>query len=272
MRVAVITGASDGIGAEFARQWAAKERSAAALVLSARSQDKLEQVAHECRAYGAQVLVQTADVAQQERCIALIEAAISQFGRIDILVNNAGMSAHALLEEVDDLSWYESLMRVNFWGSVWCTHAALPHLKATQGRIVGVSSLVGLIGVPGRTAYAATKSAMNGFFESLRVELIAHGVSVTLAYPGVVNTEIRRRGFNAQGHAAGASSLDEGGAMSVVTCAKLIVDGMEQRQRDVVMTWQGKLGRWLKLITPGLVDRRALAALSADARIKAQAP
>jgi len=164
------------------------------------------------------------------------------------------------------MGWYEDLMRINLWGSAWCTHAALPHLKASQGLIVAVSSLAGLVGVPGRTAYSATKFAMTGFFESLRVELAPHGVGVTIAYPGVVATEIRRRGYNAAGQAAGKSGLDEGGAMSIETCSRLIVDGMARRQRDVVMSFKGKLGRWMKLLAPTLVDRMALAALQKDER------
>jgi len=153
-------------------------------------------------------------------------------------------------------------MRINHWGSVWCTHAALPHLKKTQGRLVAVASLAGLVGVPGRTAYSATKFAMTGFFEALRVELQNSGVSVTIAYPGVVATEIRYRGFNAAGQAAGKSGLDESGAMSVEECARLIVQGTEARQRDIVMSAKGKLGRWLKLIAPGMVDKMALKALN----------
>ena len=261
MRGIVITGASDGIGAEMARQWAARGRTDVALVLAARSVDKLEAVAANCRASGAQVLVQRCDVGVQTECVALIDAAVRAFGRIDTLVNNAGMSAHANFEDVTDLSWYETLMRINHWGSVWCTHAALPHLKASRGRIVAVASLAGLIGVPGRTAYSGTKFAMTGFFESLRVELATSGVSVTIAYPGVVATEIRYRGFNAQGERAGRSGLDERGAMSVEECARLIVDGTERRQRDIVMSAKGKLGRWLKLIAPRVVDRMALKAL-----------
>src|SRR3569832_327306 len=128
-----------------------------------------------------------------------------------------------------DLHWYEDLMRANCWGSGWCTHAALPHLKESRGNIVAVSSLAGLIGVPGRTAYSATKFAMNGFFEALRTELKPAGVGVTLAYPGVVATQIRYRGYNARGEAAGASGLKEEGAMSVEECARLIVDGMNAR-------------------------------------------
>lgn len=266
MQVIVITGASEGIGAEMARQWASRGKAGNALVLAARNVDKLEAVATECRSFGSQVLVQRCDVGVQAECVALVNAAVAAFGRIDTLVNNAGMSAQALFSDVTDLGWYETLMRINHWGSVWCTHAALPQLKATQGRIVGVSSLAGLVGVPGRTAYCGTKFAMTGFFEALRVELASAGVSVTLAYPGVVATEIRYRGFNASGEAAGQSGLDESGAMSVETCARLIIDGTEARERDIVMTAKGRLGRWLKLLAPGVVDKLALKALNQHAR------
>jgi len=266
MVVIVITGASEGIGAEMARQWAARGQAGAALVLAARNVEKLEAVAAECRKFGSQVLVQACDVGVQGDCVALVNATIAAFGRLDTLVNNAGMSAQALFSEVTDLGWYETLMRINHWGSVWCTHAALPHLVAARGRIVGVSSLAGLVGVPGRTAYCGTKFAMTGFFEALRVELAPAGVSVTLAYPGVVATEIRYRGFNAKGEAAGKSGLDERGAMRVETCAQLVIDGTEARERDIVMTTQGKLGRWLKLLAPGVVDKLALKALNHHAR------
>ncbi len=265
MNVIVITGASDGIGAEMARQWAARGKQDVALVLAARSVDKLEAVAQACRAHGTRVLVQRCDVGVQSDCSALIDAAVKTFGRLDTLVNNAGMSAHANFDEVSDLSWYETLMRINHWGSVWCTHAALPHLKASRGRIVAVASLAGLVGVPGRTAYSGTKFAMIGFFEALRIELMNSGVSVTIAYPGVVATEIRYRGFNAEGQAAGKSGLDERGAMSVEECSRLIIDGTEARRRDIVMSAKGKLGRWMKLIAPRMVDRMALKALKQHA-------
>ncbi|MCH8178387.1 MAG: SDR family oxidoreductase [Proteobacteria bacterium] len=266
MNVVVITGASDGIGAELARQLAQEQGSKLTLVLAARSADKLEAVAQQCRQLGARVKVRPTDVGKEADCRGLIADTVQNFGQLDTLVNNAGMSAHALLEDVTDLGWYEQLMRINLWGSVWCTHAALPHLKASRGRIVAVSSLAGLVGVPGRTAYSATKFAMNGFFEALRVELQPHGVSVTLAYPGVVATEIRYRGFNAQGQAAGKSGLDESGAMTVAECARLIREGMARRERDIVMSFKGKLSRWMKLLAPGLVDRLALKALNKDVR------
>lgn len=261
-RVVVITGASDGIGAEMARQLAAKEQGGVALVLAARKAAQLDAVAAECAAHGAQVLAVPTDVSVRIQCRRLVITAAERFGRIDVLVNNAGRSAHALFEEVEDLDWYEDLMRVNLWGAIWCTQAALPHLKAARGSIVAVSSLAGLIGVPGRTAYSATKFAMTGFFESLRAELKGAGVSVTTAYPGVVATRIRYRGYNAQGGEAGVSGLKEEGAMSVEECARLIVAGMNARQREVVMTAKGKLGRFLKLLAPGLVEKMALAALS----------
>ena len=266
MKVIIITGASDGIGAEIARQLARRHGAGVALVLAARNAAMLERVAAECTAAGAQALAVPTDVSVQAQCLALVAACVARFGRIDALVNNAGRSAHALLEEVTDLGWYEELMRINLWGSVWCTHAALPYLKQSRGSIVAVSSLAGLVGVPGRTAYSATKFAMGGFFEALRAEVKAAGVSVTVAYPGVVATQIRHRGFNAAGGALGNSSLKEDKAMPVEECAALIVAGMEQRRREVVMSAKGKLGRWLKLVAPGVVERIALAALKDDVR------
>lgn len=268
MKTIVITGASDGIGAEMARQLAHQHRSDLALVLAARNEDSLKEVAAQCTPQGSQVLVVRTDVADPAQCRALIDASVNHFGRLDALVNNAGVSAQALFEDVKaaDLVWYENLMRVNLWGSVWCTHAALPHLKSTRGHLVAVSSLAGLVGVPGRTAYSATKFAMTGFFEALRAELKTSGVSVTTAFPGVVATNIRYRGLNAAGEAAGSSGLKEDKAMSVEECARLILDGMQRRQREVVMTSQGKIGRFIKLLAPGIVENMALAALKNEVR------
>ncbi|MFZ6654540.1 SDR family oxidoreductase [Undibacterium sp. TJN19] len=265
-KVVVITGSSDGIGAEMARQLARKYGTSLALVLAARNEDALKKVAAECKAFGAVSLVVKTDVSVESNCRHLIEAAVEQFGSIDVLINNAGKSAQALFEEVDSLGWYQELMRINFWGSIWCTHAALPYIKKSHGSIVAVSSLAGLIGVPGRTAYSASKFAMGGFFESLRAELSGSGVKVTLAYPGVVATQIRYHGYNAAGEAAGSSGLKEDGAMSVEKCAALIISGFERGDREVVMTFKGKLARWLKLIMPGLVEKMAMAALKKEVR------
>jgi short-subunit dehydrogenase len=266
MKIIVITGASEGIGAEIALQWAAMHRAQVALVLAARKMDALQSLAKQCEALGAQTLCVRTDVGVREDCTSLIAKTIEKFGRIDALINNAGISAQALLEEVpaDKLGWYEDVMRVNLWGSVWCTHAALPALIAAKGSIVAVSSLAGIVGVPGRTAYSASKFAQTGFFEALRAEMKTHGVSVTNAYPGVVLTQIRQHGLNAQGEALGSSGLKEDGAMTVQECARLIIKGMNRREREVVMTRNGKLGRWLKLIAPALVEKMALNAVKTE--------
>ena len=268
MKIIVITGASDGIGAEIARQLASRYGAQVAIVLAARDKTRLTEVASQCAALGAQTLVQPTDVSSEPACRALITATVAAYGKVDALINNAGMSAQALLEEVkaEHLAWYEQLMRVNLWGSVWCTHAALPYLRQSRGSIVAVSSLAGLFGVPGRTAYSASKFAMTGFFEALRAELKTAGVSVTTAYPGVVATQIRHHGLNAAGQTAGSSGLREDNAMSVEECARLILQGMDNRQREVVMTAKGKLGRWLKLLAPARVEAIALAALKDEVK------
>lgn len=270
MKTIVITGASDGIGAELARQLAARHGAQLNLVLAARREEQLQAVAQACQASASQTLIVKTDVSVEADCRQLIAAAVARFGSIDALVNNAGISAQALFSDVEaaDLGWYEQLMRINFWGAVWCTHAALPFLKQSRGSIVAVSSLAGLIGVPGRTAYSASKFAMTGFFEALRAELKTAGVSVTTAYPGVVATQIRYHGFNAAGQAAGSSGLKEDNAMPVETCARLILQGMESRQREVVMTAQGKVARWLKLLAPAKVEALALAALKDEVKPK----
>jgi short-subunit dehydrogenase len=258
-KVIVITGASDGIGAELARQLSADKPK---LVLAARRRDALEAVARQCEEAGAQTLCVVTDVSIEADCRALIAATIARFGRIDALVNNAGVSMHANFDEITDTAVYENLMRINLMGSIWPTHAALPHLKASRGLVVAVASLAGLVGVPGRTTYCATKFAQTGFFEALRVELQPEGVDVCIVYPGVVATEIRRNGWNAKGETAGTSGLSEAGAMSVEQCAGLIVSAMRSRKREEVMSFKGKLGRWLKLIAPAKVDAMARAALA----------
>jgi short-subunit dehydrogenase len=255
----VITGASDGIGAELARQLAVHKPN---LVLAARRLEVLNSVAAQCTSAGAQVLALRCDVGVQADCNALIDAAAVQFGGVDMLVNNAGVSMHAKFSEIADTKVFEDLMRINLMGAVWLTHRALPHIRKSRGLIVGVSSLAGLVGVPERTTYCATKHAMTGFFDALRVELAPEGVDVTMIYPGVVATEIRRNGWNASGQKAGVSGLEERGAMTVQDCAAQIVQAMRTRKRKVVMTAKGKVGLWLNLIAPKIVDNIARAALA----------
>jgi short-subunit dehydrogenase len=155
----------------------------------------------------------------------------------------------------------EGVMRVNYLGAAYCTYYALPYLRESRGRIVAISSLAGLLGVPTRTGYSASKHAMTGFFDSLRIELAGSGISVTVIHPGFVATGIRESAAGAAGTPAGVSTVRERDAMSVEDCARRIVRAIERRERRVVMTARGKMGVWLRLIAPGLVDRIARRAI-----------
>jgi len=274
MEVTIITGASDGIGAEAARQITLRDGSKAALVLAARNVDKLQGLAAELDQSGCKVLVVPTDVTDRKACIALIEKTAAAFGQIDTLIVNAGMSAHANFAEIkpDDLQWMHDLMELNYWGSVWPIHAALPYLAKTKGRIAAVSSVAGLIGVPGRTAYSGTKFALSGFCEALRPELEPSGISVTIVYPGVVKTDIRKVGYGASGAALGVSGVREDDMMSVQQAVELMLEGISRRRREVLMTRQMRFGRWLKLIAPHLVDRMALKAIKPEFRPKPIGP
>jgi short-subunit dehydrogenase len=251
-KAVIITGASAGIGRELSLMLA---EQGAWLALAARNAEKLEEVAAQCRQRGGKAVVVPTDVTEQSRCRNLIERTVVEYSRIDVLINNAGITMWARFNEITDLSLIEQIMRVNYFGSVYCTHYALPFLKETQGRIVGISSLTGKTGVPTRSGYAASKHAMAGFFDTLRIELAGYGVSVTMIYPGFVATEVRQRAFAKNGEPLRISPVREDEVMTVETCARLIVQAAVQRKREVVMTLRGKLGMWLKLIAPGLVDR-----------------
>lgn len=256
--VVIITGASSGIGRELAYQLA---RQGAWLSLAARDGRRLEPVQKECIARGGRAVVFRTDVSNEAECRALINQTVGMYGRIDTLVNNAGLTMWAKFEDVTDISFFETIIRVNYLGSVYCTYYALPHIKKTKGRIVGISSLTGKNGVPTRTGYAASKHAMTGFFDSLRIELADSGVSVTMIYPGFVSTEVRQRAFGADGKTLGKSLLEESNTMPAEECARRIIRVVEKRKRELVMTMRGKLGLWMKLIAPSVVDRAARRAI-----------
>ena len=253
-KVVVVTGASQGIGRALCLALAPQRPR---LVLAARDAAALEAVASECRQRGAEALVVETDVTDVEACRRLVDRAVQSFGGLDVLVNNAGIGMISRLDEVEDLSIYERLMRVNFLGSVYPTRFALEHLERSRGQIVAVSSLAGLTGVPLRTGYAATKHAQIGFFDSLRVEMREKGVAVTVIAPYYVQSEIRRRAVAGDGQPLPASPVREAEVMTAEECARQIVKAMERRQRMLVMTLKGRLGRWVKLAAPGLVDRMA---------------
>jgi len=256
--VVVLTGASAGIGRELALQLA---EAGAWLSLGARNRERLEAVATECREHGGRVLVVPTDVAEEAQCQALIERTVQEFGRIDTLINNAGISMWSLFEAMESLEPFHAIMQVNYFGSVYCTYHALPYLKATGGRIVGVCSLTGKTGVPTRSGYAASKHAMAGFFDTLRIELAGSGVTVTMAYPDFVATEVRQRAFGADGQPLGESPVQEGKIMSAATCARQIVHAAAHRRREIIQSRRGRLGQWLKAFAPGLVDRIARRAI-----------
>ena len=152
-------------------------------------------------------------------------------------------------------------MRVNYLGSVYCTYYALPFLKKTKGQIIGISSLAGKNGIPKRSGYAASKHAMVGFFDTLRIEVAEYGISVTMIYPDFVATETRKRALGADGKPIGKSPVREDEVMPAEKCAQLIIQAAAARKRELIMTWRGKVGLWVKLIAPGVVDRVAKKAI-----------
>jgi len=257
-KVVVLTGASEGIGRALALRLA---RERARLVLAARNAARLNSLAEECRVLGAQALVVPTDVSSREQCEALADAAFAHFGAIDVVVLNAGATMWSRLDELEDVGLLERLMRLNYLGAAWLTRRALPALIAARGRIVAVSSLTGLVGVPTRTGYAASKHAMIGFFDSLRIELADRGVSVTLVAPDFVRSEIHRRATGPDGKPLGASPMRESKIMGADECARIIADAALARRRLVITSFRGRLMRWAKLVAPGLVDRLAARAI-----------
>jgi len=153
------------------------------------------------------------------------------------------------------------LMRLNYLGSVYPTLHALPHLKRSRGRIVAVSSMAGLIGVPERTAYAASKHAVTGLFDSLRIELAGSGVSVTLIHPDFVVSEIHRRALGPDGRPLGDNPMAGSRIMTAERCAELMVGAIARRDRALITSARGRLGRWLRLVAPGAIDRMAASAI-----------
>lgn len=251
----VLTGASAGIGRSLALALAQQQAN---LVLAARNGEALEETALLCQQRGTKAIAVPTNVAEPEACQHLIQQAMTTFGQIDCLVNNAGISMLAPFDQITDLASVEQVMRVNYLGAVYCTHYALPYLKASRGLLVAISSLCGKTGVPTRSGYVASKHAMQGFFDTLRIELLSTGVDVLVVSPGFVATDIRQRALAGDGTPLGKSPRDESkGTMTVEDCVRLIVKAMERRQREEVMTLKGKLIPWAKLIVPGWVDRLA---------------
>ncbi|MGL5390329.1 MAG: SDR family oxidoreductase, partial [Shewanella sp.] len=260
-----VTGASEGIGRALALALALAQ-CGARLVLSARSEARLVSLAQEITQLsqdGASApLVFAADVSSPSQCAALIQASIAHYGRLDILINNAGMTMWSRFDELSQLSVLEEVMRVNYLGPAYLTHAALPYLKASQGQIVVVSSVAGLTGVPTRSGYAASKHAVIGFFDSLRIELADAGVAVTVICPDFVVSEIHKRALDGAGKPLGVSPMQEAKILTAEACAQMMLPVIASRGRLLITSLRGRLGRWLKLIAPGLIDRIAKRAIA----------
>jgi len=250
----ILTGASEGIGRALALALAAR---GARLALAARDRQRLESLAQECRALGGEARALPTDVTNQQDLEWLVAETVKAFGGVDVLVHNAGITMWSRFDALADLSIFERLMEVNYLAPVRLTSLALPHLKQSRGLLVAVASLAGITGVPERSGYAASKHAMIGFFDSLRIELRGSGVDVCVVAPDFVVSEIHKRAIGPDGEPLGASPMMQSKIMTAETCAARIVRAIERRERQVLMSARGKLGRWLKLFAPALIDRLA---------------
>ncbi|MGN6181437.1 MAG: SDR family oxidoreductase [Mucilaginibacter sp.] len=251
-KVIIITGASSGIGKSLAYEFA---KRGANLVLGARQYVALCEITEDLeKKYGIQAVAVHCDVTVEDECAQLIKQTLLTFKKIDVLVNNAGISMRALFKDAD-IDVLKKLMDVNFWGAVYCTKYALPEIIKTKGTVVGVSSIAGYKGLPGRTGYSASKFAMNGFLDALRVENLKTGVNVLTACPGFTASNIRNTALNKDGNAQGESTLHEEKMMTSDEVAKIIADGVEKRARTLIMTGQGKLTVTLSKFIPGILDK-----------------
>ena len=249
-KIVVITGASSGIGKALAYEFASR---GASLVLAARRMDRLQQIEQELP--GTEILSVQADVSKEEDCENLMKQAVDRFGQIDVLINNAGISMRALFADLD-ISVMKRLMDVNFWGTVYCTKSALPHLLKTKGSVVGVISIAGYVGLPARTGYSASKYAIRGFLDALRIENLKTGLHVLVAAPGFTASEVREVALTQDGSAQGQTPRDESKMMTAEECAKHIANAVKKRKRELILTFvEGKLTVFLGKFLPRLLDK-----------------
>lgn len=251
-QVVIVTGASAGIGKSLALLLVSQ---CAKVVIAARRADRLEKIAEECRAFCGEVMVVPTDVSDEAQCKALIDKTVAKYGRLDMLINNAGMAASALFDEFPNLNLFKQTVDINFYGAVYCTYYALPHLKKTHGRIVAVSSVGGKAAIPYNTPYCASKYAVHGFYDSLRMELVQHGVSCTVVCPWWVATEFHESQLNKDGVPRGTRgrAYYTKKTMTSDQCAQITLDAAYKRRREVLMG-PGTLAVWLKVIAPGFLD------------------
>lgn len=248
-KVIMITGASSGIGLASARLFASKGSK---LVLAARSIEKLYEIEKELSAQ-CEVLCVKTDVTVEQDCKNLVDKAVERFGSIDVLVNNAGVSMRALFVELN-LKVLKDLMDVNFWGTVYCTKYALPYLLESKGSVVGVISIAGFNGLPARTGYAASKYAIRGFLNTLRIEHLKDGLHVMIFAPGFTTSNIRNVALTADGSQQGETPRDENRMMSAEKVAKCLLRGLRTKRRQMILTSLGKITVAGNQLAPRLLD------------------
>lgn len=251
-KVVVITGASSGIGEALSKEYA---KQGFQLVIAARRIEKLNELAkHLEETYKTNVLCVKADVSVEADCKALMETAMSHFGHIHVLINNAGISMRATLEELD-LDVLRKVMDVNYWGTVYCTKYALPYILKTKGSVIGISSIAGFKGLPGRTGYSSSKFAMQGFLESLRIENMKKGLHVLIACPGFTASNIRNSALAKDGNTQSETPRDEKKMMTAEEVAQRVFNAANNKKNYCVMTLNGKLTVLLNKISSNLVDK-----------------
>ncbi len=250
-KIVIITGASSGIGKACALVFA---KYCAGVVMVARDPVKLSQAEQEVKKINPNTITIVADVAKQDDCKRVMDESVSAFGKISILINNAGLSMRALFEDVD-LDVMHKLMNVNFWGAVYCTKYAMPHILKEKGSIVGVSSIAGKKGLPGRAGYSASKFALEGFLETVRTENLKKGLHVLVACPGYTESNIRNTALAKDGKEQNESPLNESKLMKAEEVAQHIYNAVANRKRDLVLTTNGKLTILLNKFFPSFMDK-----------------
>jgi short-subunit dehydrogenase len=249
-KVVIITGASSGIGKALAEKYVVEGWN---VVLAARRFDRLQELKEKWNE--TEILAVKTDVTIEDDCRNLIEQTIEKFGRIDVLINNAGISMRALFHNAD-LKVLHQVMNVNFWGTVYCTKFALPWLLKTKGSLVGVISIGGYIGLPGRSGYSSAKFAVRGFLETIRTENLKTGLHVLIAAPSFTTSEIRKTALVANGEQQGDTPRDEAKMMSAEECAGHIFNAVQKRKRVLILTFmEGKLTVFISRILPAFIDK-----------------
>ncbi len=259
-KVVIITGASSGIGKALAFSFG---REGAKIVITGRKEVPLMEVSQALTKSGIDNLAIVSDVSIEQDNVDVIDKTVQKYGKIDILINNAGISMRSMFEDCD-LKVIKSVMDVNFWGTVYATKYALPHIKATKGSIVGVSSIAGYRGLPVRSGYSASKFAVNGFLEALRTELLHTGVHVLTACPGFTASNIRVASLGSDGNSKGESMRDEGNMMSSEEVADRILKAVKNRDRGMILTLQGKAIVLINKLLPKLADKITFNALAKE--------